>query len=83
MLKLMDSAMQLPPIDPLEAPHVWDEWVSRLDPATWVLITNALIASLDPFALTHSDLILVNALIDRRDAMLLELPTSTVIGERH
>lgn len=72
--------LQLPQVCPLQAPRVWAEWATRLDPASWVLIANALIASLDPFALSHDELLLVNALIDRRDEMLQELP-ATLAGE--
>lgn len=70
----MNSASTQPPLScPLDEPDEWQRWADSLDPASWILYASELINGLNPHALSHAELLLVDALIDRRAEMVRDL----------
>ncbi len=75
------DSMQFPLVSPLEAPDAWRQWAENLDPASWVLFANLLLGSIDALTCSYDELLMASELIDRRDAILSELPLSRTAFE--
>ncbi len=59
----------------------WSKWAAEHDPVSWVLIASWLIESADFVNMPDADLPVYFELLQRRDAVLAELPMSPTPGE--